>query len=161
MAGLPVEQVLGVVLELFSEAYEGASKPYTWFVDNRPDAGLFGTLAGISAAKASQAPVPGGSAIAAHTEHLRWSLALANEYRRGGTPTGSWKESWSVREVDEAAWVRLQADLRQEYEALRAGMPADVDWSQPEVLTGVMALAPHVAYHLGAIRQMIGFLSHR
>jgi hypothetical protein len=28
-------------------------------------------------------------------------------------------------------------------------------FSDPQMLTGVMALAPHAAYHLGAIRQMI------
>jgi hypothetical protein len=87
MAGLPAEQVLGVVLELFSEAYEGASKPYTWFVDNRPDSGLFETLAGISAAKASQAPIPGGSTIWANiTAHnIAEVIAVLShppEYRR-------------------------------------------------------------------------------
>ena len=144
-----------VILDLFAEAYEGPGGPYSWFTDHGPESGLFGSLEGLSAARASMPAVPGGTTIAAHAEHLRWSLALANEYARGGQPKPSWKESWSVREVDQPAWVRLQADLRQEYDTLRQALAAQRDWHDPQFLTGVVALVPHAAYHLGAIRQMM------
>lgn len=156
MGSLPTEHVIGVLLELFSEAYDGPSKPYSWFTESRPGSGLFGTVAGLSATEASTPVRPGGTTIAAHLEHLRWSLALANAYVRGEEPKPNWKESWLVHEVDQAAWDRLQADLRQEYDTLTRGIAAATDWFDPMFLTGTMALVPHAAYHLGAIRQMIG-----
>lgn len=152
---LPVENVIAVILEQFTEAYEGPTQGRTWFSDNQPDAGFFRTLATLTAAEASEPLVPGGTTIAAHVEHLRWSLALANAVVRGGPLQPKWQESWSVRAVDPPAWERLQADLRQEFETLRAAIAAFAEGFRPEWLAGIMALVPHAAYHLGAIRQMI------
>ena len=142
------------LLELLSEAYTGPNHAYTWFIGNEPGSGLFGTLDGLSAEDASRAQNH-GSTVAAHTEHLRWSLAHANAFARGETPPGSWPESWSVREVDAGAWDDLRATLRREFEALLRAIEQQEDFSDPQMLTGIMALAPHAAYHLGAIRQMV------
>lgn len=142
------------LLELFSEAYTGPNHAYTWFIGNDPDSGLFGTLAPLSAEKASREG-PSGATIAAHTEHLRWSLALANAFARGEIPTGKWAESWSVREVDAEAWDDLRAALRREYDTLLEAMKQQEDFSDPQLLRGMLALIPHAAYHLGAIRQMM------
>lgn len=147
------ELMRGILAELFAEAYEGASKPYTWFVDNKPNAGILGTLAALTAAEASYKQ-PSGSSIAAHSEHLRWSLALANAYMRGEQPTPKWADSWTLQTVDEAAWLALQEALKAEfaqfYRALTT-LPNDLD---AMTLTGAVAALPHAAYHLGAIRQM-------
>lgn len=97
---------------------------------------------------------PSGTTVAAHTQHLRWSLAHANAFARGETPTGSWPESWSLREVDAGAWDELRAALRREYDTLLGAIKQQEDFSDPQTLTGIMALVPHAAYHLGAIRQM-------
>lgn len=141
------------LLELFSEAYTGPNHPYTWFIGNEAGSGLFGTLEKLSTEDASRVQ-PSGTTVAAHTEHLRWSLAHANTFARGETPTGSWPESWSLREVDAGAWDDLRAALRREYETLLGAIKQQEDFSDPQTLTGIMALVPHAAYHLGAIRQM-------
>ena len=142
-------------LELFTEAYAGpADHSSTWFTNNEPDAALFGTLRHLSAEEASTPPAPGVSTVAAHTEHLRWSLALANAYVRGEMPQADWEESWAVQSVDPQVWDRLRAELRQEYETLRRAIEAREDWSHPQLVTGALAQVPHAAYHLGAIRQL-------
>jgi hypothetical protein len=138
------------LLELFREAYEGKTKSYTWFID---DEGLFQTLETLSAEDASSEG-PSGSTIAAHAEHLRWSLALANAFARGEQPETKWSESWTVKTVAADGWDKLRENLRREYETLRAALERREDFSDPQLLTGVLALVPHAAYHLGAIRQM-------
>ena len=141
------------LLELLSEAYSGPNHAYTWFISNEPGSGLLGTLENVSAEDASSRQ-PSGTTIAAHAEHLRWSLAHANAFARGEVPTGTWAESWSVHAVDEAAWQTLRAELKREFETLYTALQKQEDFSDPQTLTGIMALAPHAAYHLGAIRQM-------
>lgn len=147
----------GVLLELFAEAYTGPNGPNTWFIDNRPGSGLLGTLEGLSAEDASKES-SSGSTIAAHTEHLRWSLALTNAYVRGENPTPSWAESWTVKTVDAEAWDNLRADLRREYDAVLEALGRQENFSDPQMLTGIVALTPHAAYHLGAVRQLVNAL---
>lgn len=154
---IPIDVFRTVLLELFSEAYTGPNHAYTWFIDNKPDAGLLGTFSGLSAEAASR-PSPTGSTIAAHAEHLRWSLALANAFARGENPTPNWPESWTVKAVDDAAWDELQAELKREYETLFAAMERQEDFSDPQLLTGILALMPHAAYHLGSVRQLVNAL---
>ncbi len=139
------------LLELFSEAYEGKKHAYTWFIG---DEGLFQTLEKLSAEDASRER-PSGATVAAHAEHLRWSLALANQYVRGEQPESNWAESWTLKTVDAEGWEKLRADLRREYDTLHAALARQEDFSDPRTLTGTLALAPHAAYHLGAIRQMV------
>jgi hypothetical protein len=154
MASIPNETFCKVLLELFIEAYDGPTKSYTWFIDNAPKSGLLGTLEDITSEEASRPFVENGSTIAAHTEHLRWSLALANAYTRGENPQPKWSESWLVKQVNDASWQKLKADLRSEFEALQGTMQKQQDFSDEQMLTGVVALIPHAAYHLGSIRQM-------
>ena len=146
-----------VLLELFAEAYTGPNGPNTWFIDNRPGSGLFGTLDGLSAGDASKES-SSGSTIAAHAEHLRWSLALTNAYVRGENPTPSWAESWTVKTVAAEAWDKLRAELRREYDEVLAALGRQEDFSDKQILTGIVALTPHAAYHLGAVRQLVNAL---
>jgi NAD(P)H-dependent FMN reductase len=139
------------LLELLSEAYLGKTKDYTWFTGEQ---GVFGTLDGVSAEAASRSL--GGASVAAHAEHLRWSLAMANAFARGEEPQADWSESWSVDRVDTEAWERLRAELRREFETLMAALEQrDLSTFDAATLTGILALAPHAAYHLGAMRQMV------
>jgi hypothetical protein len=143
-----------VLLELFSEAYDGPNHAHTWFIDNAPKSGMLGTLEDISSEEASRTFVENGSSIAAHTEHLRWSLALSNAYVRGDQPKPNWSESWLVKTVNASEWNTLRSNLRVEYEALRAGIEKQQDFSDEQILTGAFAFVAHAAYHLGSIRQM-------
>ncbi len=140
--------------EFFEEVYDGPKHSYTWFIGNDPGSGLLGTLSTLNAAEASTPLIEGGTTIAAHVEHLRWSLEKANKFMRGEKPEMVWSESWSVRVVDEASWVKMINQVREEYssavEQIKYAM-----WESEEQVLEVLALAPHAAYHLGAIRQMV------
>lgn len=160
MTTLSTDLFANALKTLLNEAYEGpASEAPPWFSDHKPDAGIFAALDRLSAPLASTPVVPGGLTVAAHAEHLRWSLALANAFFRGGNPQPNWAESWSVREVSPGAWDELRAALRAEFESARAFITPAGPWDHPLFLTGTMALLPHAAYHLGMIRQMVKTLA--
>ncbi|CAN5867918.1 hypothetical protein BH24DEI2_BH24DEI2_28830 [soil metagenome] len=156
MKSIPNETLTKILADLFAEAYTGPNHAYTWFINNEPGSGLLETLENVSAEDASS-PQPSGSSIAAHTEHLRWSLAVANAFTRGETPQMNWAESWSVTTVDVDAWNKLRASLKSEYEALHQAIQQQQDVSDEQMLTALLAFTPHAAYHLGAIRQMVPF----
>ena len=152
---VPVKTLTTIIAELFSEAYDGPSHAYTWFVDNAAGSGVLGTLETVSAEEASTPIRENGTTVAAHAEHLRWSLALANTYARGETPQMNWAESWSVQTVNADAWNKLRANLKSEYEALHRAIQTQQEISDEQMLTAMLAFTPHTAYHLGAIRQLL------
>jgi hypothetical protein len=151
---IPNEKFRKVLLELLGEAYDGPNHSYTWFIDNAPKSGMLGTLEDITSEEASRTFIESGSSIAAHTEHVRWSLALSNAYMRGEQPKSPWSESWLVKTVSDDEWDTLRSNLRKEYETLRQGIERQQDFSDEQVLTGAFGLVTHAAYHLGSIRQM-------
>jgi hypothetical protein len=156
MGAITNELFLQSLTTLLDEAYKGpADATNTWFTTNEPDAGIFGALEALTAAEASRPIVPGGSTIAAHAEHLRWSLAYANAWYRGEHPQNAWAESWLVREVTPGAWESLRQALRAEFDTVRAAISAADVWDNPLFLTASLALIPHAAYHLSAMRQML------
>jgi hypothetical protein len=154
---MDTDAVIKSIIKLFSEAYAGPSDATsTWFIDNEPDSGILGLIAGVSAIEASWSTnrKQPGTTIAAHVEHLRWSLANANGALQGKPYQGNWSESWNTLEANEEAWVRLRSELSKEFELLRENLQKQNELSG-DYLTGVMALIPHAAYHLGIIRQQI------
>jgi len=158
MSTLPVSTLIDSILTLLTEAYAGPPNPReTWFIDNEPDAGILGLLATVTAAEASRS-VDGsgqpGTTIAAHVDHLRWSVANANNAMRGEAYNPNWGESWELTNADESRWDSLRRGLRQEYETLSELLKQQQDLPGP-YLNGVLALIAHAAFHLGLIRQMI------
>lgn len=154
MNELPVDAALQIARDLFAEAYEGPKAEWTWFTNTQPDSGVFGSIKSLTAQQASQRLTPNAPSIAAHVEHLRWSLAAVNRTMRGEPWNPDWSESWAVQIVDESQWRELQANLRQEFDTLKAALDAEPAVTDPNMLQGLFALAPHAAYHLGAIRQV-------
>ena len=154
MDHVATDEVIRIARELFAEAYKGPKAEWTWFANAEPDSGVLGSIQGLTAEQASRAVTPGSPTIAAHVEHLRWSLAAVNRTIRGEPWNPDWSESWAVRTVDEAQWRELQANLRQEVDTLIAALDAGPPVTDPNMLQGLFALAPHAAHHLGAIRQM-------
>jgi hypothetical protein len=138
---------------LFSELVEGAPTTGAYML-NAGDAGLLRSLDRLSAAAAS-APTATGSSIAAHVDHLRYGLSLMNRWSGGENPFGDadWSASWKRTTVSEEEWQRLRSNLRVETarwsEALRT--PRDVREIE---LNGMIGSIAHLAYHLGAIRQI-------
>lgn len=139
-----------------AELVQGSPDPSVrTYVLNLGDAGLLAALDRLSAAAAS-ATHAGGASIAAHVDHLRYGLSLLNRWA-AGVPVPwqemDWTASWKKTVVSEADWRGLREELRREAnawtEALRTPRPAtevELGW-----MTGSVA---HMAYHLGAIRQI-------
>jgi hypothetical protein len=144
-----------ILNRLFAELVDGANDPGGAFMLNSGDAGLLRSLDKLSAAAASHS-VNGGATIAAHTQHLRYGLSLMNRWaREGGNPfaDAKWEEAWTISAVDAAAWDEIRQGLRDEARAWMHTIGASRTVSDVE-LTGVVASIPHLAYHLGAIRQI-------
>jgi hypothetical protein len=138
---------------LFAELVDGASQSEAYML-NRSDAGLLRSLDKLSAIAAST-PTPHGSSIAAHVEHLRYGLSLMNRWAAGENPfdDADWTASWRKTRVYAAQWKQLREALAEEahrwLESLK--QPREIDQSE---LNSVVASIAHLAYHVGAIRQI-------
>jgi hypothetical protein len=140
---------------LFSELVDGAGHKGAAFILNTGDAGLLKSLGTLSAADASRS-VNDGATIAAHAQHVRYGLSLMNRWaREGGNPfaDATWDAAWKISAVNATEWEEIVRGLGDEahgwLERLRT--PRQV---QAVELTGMIASIAHLAYHLGAIRQI-------
>ncbi|TDQ08234.1 hypothetical protein [Pedobacter metabolipauper] len=150
-----METTINPLLELLEELYIGSNDAPTWVIDRKPGYGFTAAVKTLTSEQASTPLVDGGSTVAAHTEHLRWSIYYALEFFKGQMPSWDWKESWNIREVNDNQWEKLQNDLLVGYHLLKQAIAGTKDWSNPHLLKGTIALLPHAAYHLGAIKQLI------
>ena len=140
---------------LFSELVDGASSPAGGYILNGGDAGLLKSLDKLTAAEASRA-TQAGATLAAHATHLRYSLSLMNRWAaEGGNPfaDATWDEAWKVTSVNDNEWAEIRQGLRDEaHRWLQAlGAPREVT---PVELNGMIGSIGHLAYHLGAMRQI-------
>ncbi len=99
-------------------------------------------------------PAPGLNTIGGHAFHVHYLLQLTNAFIRGETPTPDWESSWSQQSFSSDEWDALRASLRAEYDGVLAFLMTKPDWPEQDWLMGAMALIPHVAYHVGSIRQL-------
>jgi hypothetical protein len=153
--GMRTQDLTPTLTTLFSELVDGANKLGEAFVLNSGDAGMLKSLDKLSADEASHC-VNGGATIAAHAQHVRYGLSLMNEWaKNGGNPFADarWDEAWKVSTVDDAAWKEIRAGLRDETHLWQAALSTPRDVSQVE-LNGMVASIAHLAYHLGAMRQI-------
>jgi hypothetical protein len=152
---MPPTDLHRILRRLFSELTEGTREGHLTFILNSGDGGLLRALDALTAVEASQA-VDGGATIAAHAEHLRYLLSLMNRWAiEGGNPFAgaTWGEAWTVSAVDEERWQEIRSGLRDEVERWRETLAAPREVT-PVELTGMVASVAHLAYHLGAIRQI-------
>ena len=140
---------------LFSELVDGAGGGRGAFILSSDDGGLLRSLDKLSAAEASRS-VSGGATIAAHAQHVRYGLSLMNRWATaGGDPFADamWDEAWQTVDVDAPTWKEIRNGLREEAARWLTALAARRDVSEVE-LTGMIASIAHLAYHLGAIRQI-------
>lgn len=140
---------------LFSELVDGTSDRTGAFILNSGDRGLLRSLDKISAADASRS-VNDGATIAAHAQHLGYGLSLMNRWAiEGGNPfaDAAWDKAWSTRHVDESAWTEIKKGLGDEAHRWLEALKSPREVTELE-LTGIIASIAHLAYHLGAIRQI-------
>jgi hypothetical protein len=140
---------------LFSELVDGAGAPGSAYMLNSGDAGLLRSIDKLSAADASRS-LHGGATVAAHAQHVRYGLSLMNRWASdGGDPfaDAKWDEAWKMTSVSDGQWAEIRNGLRDEsHRWLRAlGSARDVGTVE---LNGMLGSIAHLAYHLGAIRQI-------
>lgn len=141
------------VLQVLKESFEGPAPTGASAFLNK-GTGLFQTLDEITAEIASAETRPGGSTIAAHTEHVRFYVLVHDELLRGSTEAIDWTQSWRIKTVNPAEWDDLRQELRRAYRTLVEHLRAVESWGEDEISVA-MAVIAHTAYHLGAIRQLI------
>jgi hypothetical protein len=147
--------VAPVLAGLFSELTEGAHARAGGFILNTGDIGLLRSLENLSASDASRSSNDGAT-IAAHAQHVRYGLSLMNRWAtEGGNPfaDATWDVAWKISAVDDAVWAEIRRGLGDEARRWLSvlGTPRDVT---PVELTGMIASVAHLAYHLGAMRQI-------
>jgi hypothetical protein len=141
--------------KLFSELVDGAPQTGGAFILNSGDVGLLRSLDKLSAGEASRS-VNDGATIAAHAQHLRYGLSLMNRWtREGGNPFADarWDEAWKTSVVDVGQWEEIRNGLREEARRWLEALGTSRKTTIVE-LSGLIGSVAHLAYHLGAIRQI-------
>ena len=138
---------------LFAELIDGAPQAEAYML-NRGDAGLLRSLDKLSATAAS-APTPHGSTIAAHVDHLRYGLSLMNRWSAGENPFDDvdWTASWRRTRVSAVQWKQLRDELANEAHRWLDSLNKPREINQSD-LNSVVGSVAHLAYHVGAIRQI-------
>lgn len=146
-------ELTATLTTLLRELVDGAPGSEAYIL-NRGDSGLLRSLDNLSAADASVG-VQGGASIAAHVDHLRYGLSLMNRWRAGENPfaDADWSASWRRTRVTDAQWRELRAQLLDQAHRWLDALHAPRDVSAME-LNGIVGSIAHLAYHLGAIRQI-------
>lgn len=143
---------------LHSETLNGRpeGKDYTWFVQDREC--ICDVLDSLTAEQASRVLRDGVATIAAHCFHIHFALASGNAQCRGETFSGTWESSWHVQAVTDAEWAALGHKIKSEFADNIRHFSQKADWDDQDETLGTCALIPHMAFHLGAIRQLMKFL---
>ena len=146
------EPLLDQVLELVRETFEGALPGQgTQYLDH--DSGIRATLGGITAEQASRR-VDGRPSIAAHARHMNFHLRVTSEWILGDHSRRDWIGSFEPQTVTKEEWEGVKRDL----EASRVDLERALRSLTPEKFVeegGGMGAIAHLAYHLGAIRQLM------
>ena len=147
------EQFRSALGRLLRELFEGPPTDAAFFL-NRGDRGLLAALDQLSAKDAS-ARRRGGTSVAAHVDHLVYGLTLLNRWARGENPwpEANYAASWKRTRVTEEEWARLRFDLAEQAQAWRRAINERREWDEGSI-TEATASVVHLAYHLGAIRQI-------
>jgi hypothetical protein len=143
------------LVRLFSELVEGAVGEGGAFMLNSGDVGLLRSLDKLTAADASRS-ASDGATIAAHAQHVRYGLSLMNRWaREGGNPfaDATWDAAWKITQVDEPTWKEIRTGLRDESQQWQKVLATPREVAEIE-LSGMISSIAHLAYHLGAIRQI-------
>jgi len=145
-------------VELLREAFEGV-KPGgqgTWFVEGSQ--AILPSLKELSAAESSQIGHPKLSSIGAHTKHLIFILAWGNHCHGEAQPDGNWEDTWKQTEFSDAEWDAMRYEVGERYRAYLAWFTNNTDWTHDVGVIAPLAMLPHVAFHLGAIRQLMALV---
>ena len=152
---MPTSDTQRALTHLFSELVNGATDDGSAFILNSGDRGLLDSLDTVSHSEASST-VSGGASLAAHATHVAYGLGLMNRWaREGGNPFADarWDEAWKVGVVSSQEWDAIRAELRNEAQRWLQSLASSREVTSAE-LTGMIASVAHLAYHMGAMRQI-------
>jgi hypothetical protein len=143
----------GILENLFGELMHGVSGKGGFMLNPR-DRGLLRSLERVSASDAS-ALTKTGSSIAAHVSHLAYGLSLMNRWSQGENPfaDADWAGSWKKTSVTESEWEGVRIQLRDQAARWLAVLRTPREVEDLE-LSGMIGSIAHLAYHMGAIRQI-------
>jgi hypothetical protein len=145
----------GAASYLFRECFEGRpeGRDYTWFVEGRE--AILPTLDTLTGERASIKANAATASIAGHAYHILYTLRGANAQRGGPEPEGTWEDSWKKQDANPEEWDQLRLQIRNEYESFINWYETNEEWSADDMILGCLALLPHMAFHLGAIQQIV------
>jgi hypothetical protein len=146
------DAMLAQVTELLRETFDGGLPDQgTIYLDHT--SGIRNTLSPLTAEQASRR-LDGHPSIAAHARHMNFHLRTIGEWMEGDRSPRDWPGSFEPQTVTAEEWAKIQRDL----EASRARLLRVLGTLPPEqfieVGAGIGAVV-HLAYHLGAIRQLL------
>lgn len=145
------DKVTSLIYSLLEETFERVNGIY---LDGKTS--LLETLAGISAAEASQTITDDSTSIASQVDHVRFYIDILKGYMDGRQfDKIDWQGSWSRKSVNDVEWDALRKELESDYAKLRAHLNSFPDWNDDKRLGGALGIIVHTAYHLGAIRQIM------
>lgn len=146
---LSVSSTIGT---LFRELVDGRCTTEAYIL-NEGDVGLLRSLDKLSPADASRSSA-GGASLAAHVDHIRYSLHRMNGWA-SGTDLGApdWGASWRVSRVSDEQWKELRAKLASEVTAWKSVLDRETDMDD-DTMRSLASSVVHLAYHFGAIRQL-------
>lgn len=146
-------RALEAAAALLRELVHGPAGPEAWIL-NPGDPGLLKSLSHVSAAAASTTSATGAS-VAAHVAHLTYGLSLLNQWAQGADPfaDADYSSSWRIDAVSEAEWSALRAELASELLRWSENL-SRARAAEGGAMEGILASVAHLAYHLGAIRQI-------
>ncbi|MBS1716867.1 MAG: hypothetical protein JSS72_03945 [Armatimonadetes bacterium] len=153
--GAPMFKLL---TELFRESYQGV-KPGadgTWYVQGKE--AIFPTLREVTGEEASR-PIKGSRAtLADHAWHTCYYLTLLNQNIRGEHPRPDWEGSWQHGPFSNEEWQVFLSQFEEEFETCYAWYQRGELPDEDDALMFSMANVAHAAFHLGAMRVLLGLI---
>ncbi len=146
------QEFLKQTVDLLRETYEGGLPGQgTQYLDHA--SGIRSTLNSVTAEQASRRP-DGHPSIAAHARHMNFHLHVTSEWILGDHSKRDWNASFEPQTVNEEEWAKI----KQQLEASRRELVSVLESLTPERFVeegAALSAITHLAYHLGAIRQLI------
>lgn len=145
-----------IARKLAEELLFGAPDDYA-HVFNPGTPGLLDILDQLGPGRASRVPEGFEVPIAAHAHHIALFLGLLVRLAGGEADpfaTADWDASWRTGSLDAPAWKELRGELRATSRQW-VGRMAATTRDDAIYRENLLASLPHLAYHLGAIRQML------
>lgn len=150
---------LGAALAfIFAELVDGPPEGESYML-NQGDRGLLRSLERVDWQAANQGTAGGGAPICQHVEHLRYGLSLMNRWARGEQnpfAEAEWGHAWTTAVSSEEEWTELRGALARQVEAWKSklGSVGTAEGLPPMAVKGMIGSVTHLAYHMGAIRQI-------